>query len=230
MMSLYQPAVPFTIRGEGKTDIDTVGENAYNTTLKRILRRALVQLNGMARIFHEHHPGRRNAMPDLTHIHPMLVHFPIALLIVGFLSETIAILFKKEFFSTAGFYLLLLGATGVGAAYLTGQQAGDGITEVGSLKTALETHEGAAELTLWLVLIAAAVRIATAVFKKYTGIYKAAAYALFLCAVLSVGRTGFYGGELVYKHAAGVQLNLGLDASPADSSSTGTDTSKRDTD
>ncbi|MGE5313193.1 MAG: DUF2231 domain-containing protein [Acidobacteriota bacterium] len=169
-------------------------------------------------------------MPELTHIHPMLVHFPIALLIVGFLSETVALAVKKEFFSTAGFYLLLLGAAGVAAAYLTGQNAGDGITELGSLKAALETHEGAAELTLWLALAAAAVRIATAVFKKYTGVYKAAAYALFLSAVLSVGRTGFYGGELVYKHAAGVQLNLGLDTFPADSSSAGTEAPKRDMD
>ncbi len=29
--------------------------------------------------------------------------------------------------------------------------------------------------------------------------------------VLSIARTGYYGGELVYKHAAGVQFNLGFD-------------------
>jgi uncharacterized membrane protein len=39
-------------------------------------------------------------MPDFTYIHPMLVHFPIALLMVGFLSETVGIFSKKEFFST----------------------------------------------------------------------------------------------------------------------------------
>jgi uncharacterized membrane protein len=159
-------------------------------------------------------------MPDLTHIHPMIVHFPIALLLVAFLSETVGLITKKEFFSTAGFYLLLLGATGVVAAYLSGQNAGAGITEVGALKLALETHEGAAELTLWLAAIAALVRIAAVFFKRYSGMYKTAAYALFLCAVLSIARTGFYGGELVYKHAAGVQLNLGFDSLPADSSST----------
>jgi uncharacterized membrane protein len=159
-------------------------------------------------------------MPELTHIHPMLVHFPIALLLVGFLSETIGLLWKKEFFGTAGFYLLLLGAAGVGAAFLTGKNAGDGITEVGALQHALESHEGAATVTLWLAISAAVVRIAVTVFKKNVGLYKAVAYALFLCAALSVMRTGFYGGELVYKHAAGVQLNLGFDSFPSDSSST----------
>ena len=169
-------------------------------------------------------------MPDLTHLHPMLVHFPIALLFVGILSETAGLFMKKEFFSTAGFYLLLLGAAGAGAAYVSGENAGDGITEVGALKAALETHEGAALLTVWLAVAAAVVRVAVVVFKKYSGLYKAAAYGLFLCAVLSVGRTGFYGGELVYKHAAGVQLNVGLDAFPADSSSTGAENSKEEKD
>lgn len=169
-------------------------------------------------------------MPDLTHIHPMLVHFPIALLIVGFLSETIGLIIKKEFFSTAGFYLLLLGAAGVGAAYLSGQNAGDGITEVGTLKLALETHEGAAELTLWLAAVAAVVRIAIVLFKRYSGLYKVAAYVLFLCAVLSVARTGFYGGELVYKHAAGVQLDLGFGSIPSDTTATEFENKKEDKD
>jgi hypothetical protein len=47
--------------------------------------------------------------------------------------------------------------------------------------------------------------------KKYHGILKGVAYALFLLGVLSIARTGYYGGELVFKHAGGVQLNLGLD-------------------
>jgi hypothetical protein len=33
---------------------------------------------------------------------------------------------------------------------------------------------------------------------------------LFLLSVLAIARTGYYGGELVYKHAAGVELNLGF--------------------
>jgi uncharacterized membrane protein len=159
-------------------------------------------------------------MPDLTNIHPMLVHFPIALLIVGFLSETIGLITRKEFFSTAGFYLLLLGASGVCAAYFSGQNEGDGITEVGALKLALETHEGAAVLTAWLTGAATVVRIAAVLLEKYSRIYKTVAYIFFFCAVLSVARTGHYGGELVYKHAAGVQLNFGFDSPPADSTAT----------
>ncbi len=150
-------------------------------------------------------------MFDTTHLHPMIVHFPIALLIVGFLSDLIGAFFKKEFFSKAGFYLLILGTAGVIAAYFSGNIAGDGVSEAGALKQALENHEEAAELSLWLMVIVSVVRIGIVVFKKYTGIFKWAAIVLFLVGILSIARTGYYGGELVFKHAAGVQLNLGFD-------------------
>ena len=149
-------------------------------------------------------------MIDTSHLHPMIVHFPIALVMVGFLFDAVSFFFKKDFFSKAGFYLLILGTLGVIAAYFSGQYAGSGITEAGTLKEALETHEEAAELTLWLMTGAALVRIAFVLLKKYSGALKGVAFALFLLGVISIVRTGAYGGELVYKHAAGVQLNFGF--------------------
>lgn len=147
---------------------------------------------------------------DLTHLHPMIVHFPIALLIVGFLFEIAGAITKRESFTQTAFYLIILGALGVIAAFITGDQAGSGITEEGALKQALENHEDAATLTIWIVSIAAAFRIALVLLKKFKGVLKMVSLALFLIAVLAIARTGYYGGELVYKHAAGVQLDLGL--------------------
>lgn len=149
-------------------------------------------------------------MFDPQHLHPMIVHFPIALLIVGLLADAVGLFSKKDFFSKAGFYLLILGTIGVVAAYLSGDLAGDGVTEAGPLKQALETHEAAAELSILLISIAALVRIAFVAIKRYSGSLKWVAFALFLIGVLSIARTGYYGGELVYKHAAGVQFNLGF--------------------
>ncbi len=150
-------------------------------------------------------------MIDTQHLHPMIVHFPIALLIFGLLADSVGLFFKKDFFSKAGFYLMIFGTLGVVAAYISGNLAGEGVTEAGPLKQALETHEGAAELSVWIMAIAAVARISFVALKKYTGILKWTAFALFLLGVLSIARTGYYGGELVYKHAAGVQFNLGLD-------------------
>lgn len=148
-------------------------------------------------------------MFGLPFIHPMIVHFPIALLIIGFLSDVVGTVWKKEFFSKAGFYLLILGTLGVLAAYFTGNLAGDGLTEAGPLKQALELHEEAAELSLWLMAATAVLRIAFVLTKKYKGVLQWAGLLLFFVGVLSVARTGYYGGELVFKHAAGVQFSLG---------------------
>ncbi len=153
-------------------------------------------------------------MPDLTHIHPMIVHFPIALLIVGFLADLTGLLLKKDFFSRAGFYLLSLGTLGVAAAYISGNIAGDGITEAGTLKQAVETHEEAAAISLWLMAGVSLIRIAFVILKKYEGVFKIISVGLFFIGILSIARTGYYGGELVFKHAAGVQFNLGASFQP----------------
>ncbi len=150
-------------------------------------------------------------MFDTTHIHPMIVHFPIALIIVGFLADFTGAIRKNEFFGKVGFYLLILGTLGVIAAYFSGNLAGGGITEAGTLKRALETHEEAAELSLWLMTGVAVIRLALTAVKRYQGALRWITVFLFFLGVLSIVRTGYYGGELVFKHAAGVQFNLGAD-------------------
>jgi uncharacterized membrane protein len=140
----------------------------------------------------------------------MIVHFPIALIIVGFIAEVISYITKKEFFSQAAFYLFVLGSVGVLAAYFSGLNAGSGIAEVGTLGTAVEKHEDAALLATIVVAISFIFRVVVVYLKKHQGIFKYASTFLFLLAVLAIARTGYYGGELVYKHAAGVELDLGL--------------------
>ena len=146
-------------------------------------------------------------MISATHLHAMIIHFPIALLMAGFLSEVIALFIKKEFFSQAAFYLLILGALGATAAYLTGGYAGEGIEE-GPLKNPMELHEEAAAITLWLAIITALFRAVISYFKYNRFWVKWVGIILFTALVGSVARTGYLGGQLVYSHGAGVQLAL----------------------
>lgn len=148
-------------------------------------------------------------MFDFSHLHPMIVHFPIALLLVAFLSDLTGILFKRDFFTKAGLLMMLLGTAGVVAAYFSGDFASEGLTEAGPLKMAIERHEAAAELTLWLMVATVIVRLTLVALRKYAGALRWIPLVLFLVSVLSVVRTGYYGGELVFKHAAGVQFSLG---------------------
>ncbi len=42
-------------------------------------------------------------------LHPMIVHFPIALILAGFLADTLSLFIKKEpCLSKVGFYLMLV--------------------------------------------------------------------------------------------------------------------------
>ena len=146
-------------------------------------------------------------MISATHLHAMVIHFPIALLLAGFLSEIIALFSKKEFFRNAAFYLLLLGALGATVAYLSGSSAGEGI-EDGPLKAPMELHEQAATITLWLAIIAAVFRVVIYYFKYNRTWTKWVGFVLFLALSGAVARTGYLGGQLVYSHGAGVQLAL----------------------
>ena len=146
-------------------------------------------------------------MITATHLHAMIIHFPIALLMAGFLSEIISLFTKKEFFRNASFYLLLLGTTGAIVAYITGSSAGEGI-EDGPLMVPMDQHQQAATITLWIAIITASFRVIIFYFKYDRKWTRLLAIVLFTILAGAVSRTGYLGGQLVYSHGAGVELAL----------------------
>ena len=146
-------------------------------------------------------------MITAPHLHAMVIHFPIALILAGFLSEIIGIISKKVFFRNTAFYLLLLGALGAIVAYVSGSYAGDGVTD-GILQEPMELHEQAATVTLWLAIITSLFRAAMYYFKYQKAWAKWASFLLFTALVGYVARTGYLGGQLVFKHGAGIELAL----------------------
>ncbi|MDT0651600.1 DUF2231 domain-containing protein, partial [Autumnicola edwardsiae] len=144
-------------------------------------------------------------MLTAPHIHAMVIHFPIALIFVGFLSEIIALINKKQFFKNAAFYLLLLGSLGAIVAYVSGSYAGDGMTD-GILQAPMELHEEAATITLWLAIVTALFRVALYYFKYNRTWTKWVGIILFAALVGWVARTGYLGGQLVFQHGAGIEL------------------------
>ncbi|MDO5510896.1 MAG: DUF2231 domain-containing protein [Weeksellaceae bacterium] len=142
-----------------------------------------------------------------THLHAMIVHFPIALLIFGFFTEVIHFIWKKKFFADAAFFLLLFGSLGSLAAYISGNLAGEGMEE-GSLEAAIETHEQAAMITVILAVVTLVVYIYSYWKKAFPRNVRIIGLVFFAATVITVARTGYLGGQLVYKHAAGVELGL----------------------
>ena len=97
-------------------------------------------------------------MISTDHFHPMLVHFPIALVAFGFLADCASLFFKKEAcLSKLGFYLLILGTLTAATALFSGVLFTSEMTgAAGGIK---ETHEMFAWITLGILLVTSALRI-----------------------------------------------------------------------
>lgn len=57
---------------------------------------------------------------NLNHLHPMLVHFPIALALVALLFDVVNYKFKQDWLSKSAVVLVVLAALGAMAAILSG--------------------------------------------------------------------------------------------------------------
>ena len=142
-------------------------------------------------------------MFDLNHLHPMIVHFPIALIVVGFLFELFYLLYKKETcLSKTGLYLMVLGTLGAIAAYLTGEFFTSDLT--GEAGKAQETHELLALITMSAMIVATLLRGYLIWKKKEATNLRWVVFSLYALGALMVGATGYLGGSLVYNYLIGL--------------------------
>jgi uncharacterized membrane protein len=111
-------------------------------------------------------------VPAFDHLHPIVVHFPIALLLVAPLFVLLALLWKpqRRVMMVAACVLIVLGAVAAQVAVMTGEESSD-ITQTSALaEPVLERHEDLAETarTIFLVLAGVAVAGTAAVWKLNT--------------------------------------------------------------
>lgn len=138
-------------------------------------------------------------MFSTSHFHPMMVHFPIALVALGFLAELLALYFKKEICLTKfGFYLLVTGTLAALAAVFTGVFFTSEMA--GAAGNVQKSHEFFAILTLCLLVLTSVLRIILKSSKKENTELKWLAFALYGLAAIFVSITGFFGGTLVYNY------------------------------
>ncbi len=138
-------------------------------------------------------------MFSLDHLHPMVVHFPIALIIFGFIAELSRMILKNEvWLSKAGFYLLIFGTIAAIVALLSGELFTSEMSgAAGEMK---EKHEILAWITVGLLLTTSVLRMVLNAMRTEKGILRFLAFAMYTLAAISVGITGFFGGTLVYSY------------------------------
>lgn len=139
-------------------------------------------------------------MFDSTHLHPMTVHFPIVLIILGFLFETYSMFFgkKEACLSKIGFYFMVIGTLAAVCAFFTGDLFTEELKgKAGDLE---EAHELFAKITMFLMIAATLLRSYIFFIKKENSWGKWLSYILYAIAAISVGITGLLGGTLVYNY------------------------------
>lgn len=138
-------------------------------------------------------------MFKLEHVHPMVVHFPIALILAGFLAEVVYLFFKKHYLlREAGFWLLCFGALSVVIAFFTGAFLTKEL--YGAAGTIQSTHELFAEFTVFTSLIGATLKVYLRIENKEESFLKWIAFAFYVVSAILICITGYYGGVLVYEY------------------------------
>ncbi len=138
-------------------------------------------------------------MISISHLHPMLVHFPIALIVFGFIAQISSLIFIKEVcLSKTTFYLLIAGTLTAVVSWLSGALFTAEMSGMaGEIK---ETHEHAALVTLVLLIVTSALSISIKIKGNESRNLNRAILVLYGMATIAVSITGYYGGTLVYNY------------------------------
>lgn len=139
-------------------------------------------------------------MPNL---HPLIVHFPIALIIVVAMCDFIVIMTARKSFSQAATIVAVFAALGAITAVITGLLAADSVWHPEAAHELVETHETVGFVFLGLVIILAVFRLAAG--DRIHGRFKWIGFFIALAASGVVAYGSYLGGEMVYTHGAGVK-------------------------
>ena len=135
-------------------------------------------------------------------IHPMLVHFPIALLSAAVFFDLLGLRWRAEESRIAALYALVLGLAGALVAVISGHFAEEAVEESGVPKQVLELHEELGFATFWLFAGLLGLRIAERL--QWIAERPPLRIAVGMGGVIVLLVASYYGGSLVYEHGAGV--------------------------
>ncbi|MDZ4862520.1 MAG: DUF2231 domain-containing protein [Gemmatimonadota bacterium] len=151
-------------------------------------------------------------MPDIAALHPIIVHFVVALGIVGVIFRLIALTGKLSWTGPAATALILIAAGASVAAAESGDQAHEWAERIPGAGEAVQEHEELGEKTRNLFLIVAALEIAALAFRTRAPLVKGLRVAAGVGGVVAcyfLYEAGEHGGELVYSYAGGVGTRTG---------------------
>ena len=147
--------------------------------------------------------------------HPQIVHFAIALLVIGVLFRAVSLIPHPALAGPSALVLIVLGTGAAALAVTSGDAAHGPVEAIPGARVVVETHEdwGRRTLTVFMGVIAIEA-VGLMLFKspRQRHAYLASTLAG-LVGLGSLYQTASYGGRLVYGYAGGVGIRSG---DPAD--------------
>ena len=151
--------------------------------------------------------------PSFPSLHVMVVHFPIALICLAPLFDLGCLIFRdRVWLDRTATLLYVLGTLGAGAAYLAGERAAKALVEISpAAESALADHESSAFITLIALAIVSLFRLWVSWISRNDrrirlGLFRLVAIPAALAGLALLAITADRGGNLVYGHGLGVQM------------------------
>jgi uncharacterized membrane protein len=155
-------------------------------------------------------------MPDIGVFHPQIVHFVIALLVVGVIFRLISLTGRFRFTSPAATTLIVAGTLAALLAAKSGDDAHGPAERIPGARDAVVNHEEWGHRTRNLFLAIATLEIIVLILgtqgEKRQQVTRGAAIVsagLGLIGLFFLYETGEHGGEIVYEYAGGVGTRSG---------------------
>ncbi|MBU1680627.1 MAG: hypothetical protein KKD86_17525 [Bacteroidetes bacterium] len=148
--------------------------------------------------------------PDWApNIHPIIVHFPIALLIVAVFFHFLSLFFKKPgWLSKTTMSLYVIGSLSSIAAFFSGRAAADSLDLPSNVINTLTDHADWAEYTMWFFGLFTIVYIIfwlfeEKYFKNFAAYIKPFLFIFGFSGLFLVYQTGDNGAKMVYGYGLG---------------------------
>jgi uncharacterized membrane protein len=147
-------------------------------------------------------------VPDWApNIHPMIVHFPIALILAAIGTDLLALAIRRwDWLRPATVALYVVGGASAVFTYFTGTWAADSVSVAAEAQSVLSEHANLAWWTMWFFGVYALVRLGAYLWPQTRG--RAWVQAALLVVALGgsylLYQTGDHGAMMVYRYGVGV--------------------------
>jgi len=137
----------------------------------------------------------------LENIHPLIVHFPIALLLAAALIYWLGVFARRESWLWSGLWMLVLGALAAVSAIATGLYAAPGVMLAPSVKTALlVSHK---RMMIAVAILSATLALWAIAARPMPARGRRVFLAMLVLVVALLAKGADYGGRMVYDYNAG---------------------------